>query len=130
MILPSLSGPHAGRKTLISHGPINRGPASISIIFGMREARQAIRREVEYQRVAMSLAGEPGDASTLNCREQLHDSERIQLGRGVVKARQDLRDILAILCHQRHDLLDPLGYLGFSCQPTYGAAVRLDPAVH
>src|ERR1700737_3941553 len=65
MILPSLSGHHAGRKTLISHGPINRGPASISIIFGRREARQAIRREVEYQRVALSLARQPGAPDTL-----------------------------------------------------------------
>src|SRR6202011_3555149 len=64
MILPSLSDHHAGRKTLISHGPINRGPASISIIVGKRKARQAIRREVKYQLVSLSLTRQSADTGT------------------------------------------------------------------
>jgi hypothetical protein len=104
--------------------------AAISIIFGRREAREAIRRQVKYQRVPPSLPRQAADASTLNRREQPYDSERIQLACGVFKARQYFRDILTVQRYQRHDLLDPLGYLGFICQPTDGAAVRLDPLVH
>jgi hypothetical protein len=68
----------------------------ISIVFGRREARQAIRRQVKYQRVSLSLTRQLARTGTLNCREQPHDSEKIQLVRGFFKARQYFRDIRAV----------------------------------
>ncbi|HME77970.1 MAG TPA: hypothetical protein VKI00_20685, partial [Mycobacterium sp.] len=67
--------------------------SGISIIFGRWEARQAIRRQVKYQRVSLSLTRQPAGTGTLNCHEQLYDRERIELVRGVLKARQNFRDI-------------------------------------
>ena len=95
----------------------------MSIVYRRREARQAIRREVEYQRVSLRLTRHPAGTRTLNCHEQTYDSVRIQLVRGFFEARQYLRDILAVQRDQPHELLHPLGYLGFICQLTDGAAV-------
>jgi len=85
-----------------------------------REAREAIRREVKRQLVALSLNRHLASTSIRNRLEQLHNRDKTRLACGVFEARQQFRDIFAFYRCQSHDLFNRFGYPGFIRQPTYG----------